>query len=224
MTKGSIFDAGVTVVYEPKGCTPIVEYVCSLSSCLSACAREEPLTPISIIFVHGLQGHPFKTWACKKGAESSDVSATSSRPRPPAKSKQPSKNILRHFIPRRPKTSSDTKSKGSDAGYDSNSKDKREAGAGAESHGASPSSSVFWPADLLPADCPKARILTWGYDTRITKYMVGAVNKSSIFSHSKDLLFALQRERELDKPIIFVAHSMGGIIVKEAREPKALKA
>ncbi|KAL9112920.1 MAG: hypothetical protein Q9227_002784 [Pyrenula ochraceoflavens] len=43
-----------------------------------------------------------------------------------------------------------------------------------------------------------------------------------IFSHSKDVLFALQRERDPDHPIVFVAHSLGGIILKEVRNTLTL--
>jgi hypothetical protein len=74
---------------------------------------------------------------------------------------------------------------------------------------------LFWPADLLPSDCPNSRILMFGYDSKITKYGTGAINKNSLLAHGKDLLFSLCRERRLERPVIFVAHSLGGIIVKE---------
>ena len=54
---------------------------------------------------------------------------------------------------------------------------------------------VFWPFDLLRGDCPNARIITWGYNSVITKFFDGAVNQGSIFAHAKDLLFDLSRER-----------------------------
>ncbi|RMJ15798.1 hypothetical protein CDV36_004507 [Fusarium kuroshium] len=78
-----------------------------------------------------------------------------------------------------------------------------------------PVPTLFWPGDLLPKDCPKARILTYGYDTKITKYTSGSTNKNSVFSHSKDFLFALGRSHSKDRPLIFLAHSLGGIVVKE---------
>ena len=56
-------------------------------------------------------------------------------------------------------------------------------------------SCVFWPFDLLREDCPNARIITWGYDSVITRFFDGAVNQGSIFTHAKDLLFALSRAR-----------------------------
>ncbi|KAK4225059.1 hypothetical protein QBC38DRAFT_445882 [Podospora fimiseda] len=72
--------------------------------------------------------------------------------------------------------------------------------------------AVFWPADLLPAACPKARVLVFGYDSKITQSMSRSANQNSIVSHSKDLLFELQREAVPDRRLIFVAHSLGGIV------------
>jgi len=60
--------------------------------------------------------------------------------------------------------------------------------------------------------------MTWGYDTVITKGYAGPVDKGNIFSHAKDLLNALVRKRygpSSRRALIFVAHSLGGIIVKE---------
>jgi hypothetical protein len=56
------------------------------------------------------------------------------------------------------------------------------------------SGSVYWPQGLLPDGCPNARIMTWGYDTVVSKGYTAADN-SSIFAHAKDLLYALDRNR-----------------------------
>ncbi|KAI8713771.1 hypothetical protein NCS52_01222600 [Fusarium sp. LHS14.1] len=77
------------------------------------------------------------------------------------------------------------------------------------------SSNAFLAQGSATQDCPKARILTYGYDTKITKYTSGSTSKNSVFSHSKDFLFALGRIHAKDRPLIFLAHSLGGIVVRE---------
>jgi hypothetical protein len=76
------------------------------------------------------------------------------------------------------------------------------------------STAVYWPKDLLPTDCPNARILVWGYDTIVTRGFAPS-NKSNIFAYARNLLYSLERQRPNGRPIIFVAHSLGGILVKE---------
>jgi hypothetical protein len=39
---------------------------------------------------------------------------------------------------------------------------------------------VLWPVDLLSKDGGKARILTFGYDNKVTKYTSGPTNKNGI--------------------------------------------
>ncbi|KAI9892895.1 MAG: hypothetical protein M1814_001054 [Vezdaea aestivalis] len=54
---------------------------------------------------------------------------------------------------------------------------------------------VFWPQDLLPTVLPKARIMTYGYDSNI--------------QHQS------RRRSNPKRPLIFAAHSLGGIVTKE---------
>jgi ankyrin repeat domain-containing protein 50 len=86
---------------------------------------------------------------------------------------------------------------------------------------------VFWPVDILPlpAQCPNARVLTWGYDSNVSNFFRGPTGQNTIFSHSKDLLYALNRERSdcLKRSLIFVAHSLGGIIVKDVLHRASLE-
>ena len=55
--------------------------------------------------------------------------------------------------------------------------------------------AVFWPKDLLPEDCPDCRILTWGYDSHVSRFLGGPANQNSFFDHAKNLLYAIDRER-----------------------------
>lgn len=76
---------------------------------------------------------------------------------------------------------------------------------------------VFWPEDLLKEDLPKARILTFGYDTNVQQGF-RSVNQGNIFSHARNLLYELEAKRRKapDRRLIFISHSLGGILVKEA--------
>ncbi|KAI4937014.1 uncharacterized protein J4E92_001739 [Alternaria infectoria] len=75
----------------------------------------------------------------------------------------------------------------------------------------------FWPKDLLPIDLPDARIITWGYAAATIKAL-NVVSIANPTQHAEKLCSELASLRVgvLDRPILFVAHSMGGIVAKKA--------
>lgn len=83
--------------------------------------------------------------------------------------------------------------------------------------------SLFWPGLWLPNESQlvKTRILTFGYNAN---YGCGTRSSSTINDFAKELLYEMAfarnengEELELGKvPIIFVVHSMGGLVVKKA--------
>ncbi|CAG7850986.1 SubName: Full=Uncharacterized protein {ECO:0000313/EMBL:CCA68224.1} [Serendipita indica DSM 11827] len=75
---------------------------------------------------------------------------------------------------------------------------------------------VLWLRDLLSVDIPNARILVYGYDadTRSRE----CVSTQTIYQHADKFLKSLSRQRSGNprRPIIFIAHSLGGIVLKQA--------
>ncbi|KAK8043433.1 hypothetical protein PG993_005863 [Apiospora rasikravindrae] len=126
-------------------------------------------TIVDIVFVHGIQGHPERTWSVN---EPENTSAGLKK--------------VRNWV-----------------------KD----GLSSKGHTEKPS-PVFWPQDFLPEELPQARIMTWGYDSMVVRAF-SPTNKGTLFGHAKNLMFSLGRHTVAGRPIIFIAHSLGGIIVKE---------
>ncbi|RDL32575.1 Uncharacterized protein BP5553_09031 [Venustampulla echinocandica] len=81
---------------------------------------------------------------------------------------------------------------------------------------------VFWPTQLLPVTLKsaKARILVYGYNADVYAFGKGGASSDMIHQHAQTLLANLSLERKSeeasDHPIIWVAHSLGGILVKRA--------
>ncbi|KAA8642375.1 hypothetical protein EYZ11_009972 [Aspergillus tanneri] len=76
-----------------------------------------------------------------------------------------------------------------------------------------------WPKTLLPTMLPTARVLTFGYDAYVADWR-GVVSQSLIANHAWNLLTSLSSYRENDgtneRPIIFVCHSLGGLVCEDA--------
>ncbi|MCJ1303205.1 hypothetical protein MMC08_006013 [Hypocenomyce scalaris] len=97
-----------------------------------------------------------------------------------------------------------------------------------------PTTKAFWLQDFLPQDVPAARVMTFGYNADAAFGNTAA----DIADHALSMLSSLVDKREeedvgrlgwasnssaeanileqeMQRPIIFIAHSLGGIIVKQ---------
>jgi hypothetical protein len=82
------------------------------------------------------------------------------------------------------------------------------------------SNYCFWPYDLLPKDdtVSNARILLYGYESHPTHFYKTGTNRMTITQHAENLMHNLAgvRAQCRGRPIVFIAHSLGGILVKGA--------
>ncbi|KAM7206848.1 hypothetical protein V8F20_002554 [Naviculisporaceae sp. PSN 640] len=190
-----VHSSGISVLYEPR----------------------EPA--VDIIFVHGFTGHPKSTWTL----ETSKV--RQKRPQhqkiePGCEPTEARPKFLR--LPSFPfSRARASQSQASSASDNSSIRDHKAP----DGSSIAPSSStnqhqfgdVYWPQDLLPSTAPKARILTYGYDTKI-RY-ARQVSQNTVEDHSWDLLCSLEAVRraplEKGRPLVLIAHSLGGLVVKK---------
>ncbi|KAH8796346.1 hypothetical protein BGZ57DRAFT_746706, partial [Hyaloscypha finlandica] len=147
---------GLTVLYEPKRNAPKAD----------------------VVFVHGLQGHPQRTWRYKGTVAKTTAVHENSLSKIMGLTSNPNRRL----------------------------KDMTTTGV------------VYWPLELLPGTHEDIRILTYGYDSHVSHWFTGPANKMTIATHGRSLLNDLARERQdsRGRPMIFVAHSLGGLVVKEA--------
>ncbi|KAM0817164.1 hypothetical protein AB5N19_02967 [Seiridium cardinale] len=140
---------------------------------------------VNIILVHGLRGHPQRTWEDNQENPTTDGRTT------PSKRKHRLKTLFKSD--RSSGTNKDT-----------------------EEQGESSTRKVFWPRDYLVPDLPVARVWTYGYNADVIGGIFEGNNQNSVSQHGRDLQAKLERDLDNRDPIIFVAHSLGGIILKDA--------
>ncbi|KAF3896736.1 LipA and NB-ARC domain-containing protein [Trichophyton interdigitale] len=74
---------------------------------------------------------------------------------------------------------------------------------------------VMWLKDLLPASLPNARIMTFGYNSKFTNF-TGDQDLRCICETLLAEIVDLRANVSPMRPVVFVCHSLGGIIVKKA--------
>ncbi|KAI0142629.1 hypothetical protein GGR57DRAFT_392973 [Xylariaceae sp. FL1272] len=83
-------------------------------------------------------------------------------------------------------------------------------------------SGISWLShpDFLPKYIRNARVLVWGYNSSFASFAGAEPSQNRVHHHAQTLIAQLYADRQLegrtDKPIIFLCHSLGGIVVKRA--------
>ncbi|KAM6906007.1 protein SERAC1 [Lycodopsis pacificus] len=75
-----------------------------------------------------------------------------------------------------------------------------------------------WPKSWLAADCPNLRVLSVEYDSHLSDWMAkcpAEKQRKSLAYRSRELLKKLKLAGVGERPVVWVAHSMGGLLVKK---------
>ncbi|KAL7387837.1 hypothetical protein ABVT39_002286 [Epinephelus coioides] len=75
-----------------------------------------------------------------------------------------------------------------------------------------------WPKSWLATDCPNLRILSVEYDSHLSDWMAKCPvenQRKSLAYRSQELLKKLKLAGVGERPVVWVAHSMGGLLVKK---------
>nr|XP_042704220.1 protein SERAC1 isoform X2 [Chrysemys picta bellii] len=78
--------------------------------------------------------------------------------------------------------------------------------------------SECWPKTWLASDCPSLRIVSVEYDTHLSDWKTKCPiedHRKSIAYRSNELLNKLRAAGVGDRPLVWVSHSMGGLLVKK---------
>lgn len=72
----------------------------------------------------------------------------------------------------------------------------------------------MWVRDTLPAHLPNVRAIVYGYDTKLVKSR-SFQTIWDIAGTLRDRLLPLAYSTATSRPLVFLAHSLGGIILKK---------
>ncbi|XP_055289058.1 protein SERAC1 isoform X2 [Moschus berezovskii] len=76
--------------------------------------------------------------------------------------------------------------------------------------------TTCWPKSWLARDCPALRIISVEYDTSLSDWRARCpTERKSIAFRSNELLRKLRAAGVGDRPVVWVSHSMGGLLVKK---------
>ncbi|KAI1972184.1 hypothetical protein LOZ35_004696 [Ophidiomyces ophidiicola] len=73
-------------------------------------------------------------------------------------------------------------------------------------------SKVMWLRDLLPKELPNVRIMTFGYNSKFYNFTGHQDLRNISLKLLSELVDVRSAEKEINRPIVFVCHSLGGIV------------
>lgn len=182
------------------------------SMCPPLLSQQSAKSSISIVFIHGLGGHPRNTWSAKNSIAGSGPTDKSPSAETSSTGRKGSK--FNKFIKRSVTGTAWDLSDRPMLGAEAASTISVNTTPGRVSTGESivgpltdepklmvgpivpPNMNrVFWPQDLLPHDFPNARILTFGFDADLVSLSsTGQRAKLNFTQHAHELLVTLSRE------------------------------